>query len=419
MTKLAFGIRARARACLCLALCAVAATGCEGALDDDPEIDVSDTGAVVGPFLDAGNGGGGAPGPWVGPSVDAATGNVSTLDASDPRGVPDARGDWDAGSAPDARGAGPGDGGVIAPPRDAGQGTPEAGRPPPPSGKYVGNITTRGQVRSDFAAMWNQITPENEGKWQSVEGTRNAMNWAGLDRVHDYARQHGLIFKQHTMVWGSQQPTWLQGLAAAQQRAEVEEWIRLFCERYPDVDQIDVVNEPPPHTTPAYLQALGGTGASGYDWIVQAFKWTRQYCPNATLILNDYNTIEYSADNTRFINIVKAIKAAGAPIDAVGAQAHDAFKLPTDTVKMFIDKLASETGLPVYISEYDLDLADDARQQQVMQSQITMFWSHPAVRGITLWGYVVGATWRPNTGLMSSSGAPRPALSWLLDFLER
>jgi endo-1,4-beta-xylanase len=418
MTKSIFGIRARAPALLCLALCAGSAMACEGALDDDPEIYVTDSGAVVGPFLDAGNGG--APGPWVGPSMDAATGGGggSTLDASDPRGLPDARSNWDAGSAPDARGAGPADGGVIAP-RDAGQGAPEAGRPQPPSGKYVGNITTRGQVRSDFAGMWNQITPENEGKWQSVEGTRNAMNWAGLDRVHDYARQNGLIFKQHTMVWGSQQPTWLQGLSAAQQRAEVEEWIRLFCERYPDVDQIDVVNEPPPHTTPVYLQALGGTGASGYDWIVQAFKWTRQYCPNATLILNDYNTIEYSADNTRFISIVKAIKAAGAPIDAVGAQAHDAFKLPTDTVKMFIDRLASETGLPVYISEYDIDLADDARQQQVMQSQMTMFWNHQAVRGITLWGYVVGSTWRPNTGLMSSSGAPRPALSWLLDFLER
>jgi endo-1,4-beta-xylanase len=413
MTKLIFGVRVIAL--VSLVPCIAAATGCEDARDDEPEMFASDTGAVLGPLLDASSGGA----PEGGSSLlDGARGHAPALDASDPRGVMDARSATDAGGGPDARAAVPGGGGMMVP-RDAGQAMPEAGRPRPASGKYVGNITTRGQVHADFAGMWNQITPENEGKWQSVEATRNDMRWGGLDRVHDYARQHGLIFKQHTMVWGSQQPTWLQGLPAAQQRAEVEEWIRLFCERYPDVDQIDVVNEPPPHTTPVYLQAIGGTGASGYDWIVQAFKWTRQYCPNATLILNDYNTIEYSADNTRFISIVKAIKAAGAPIDAVGAQAHDAFKLPTDTVKMFIDRLASETGLPVYISEYDIDLADDARQQQVMQSQMTMFWNHQAVRGITLWGYVVGSTWRPNTGLMSSSGAPRPALSWLLDFLER
>jgi len=41
----------------------------------------------------------------------------------------------------------------------------------------------------------------------------------------------------------------------------------------------------------------------------------------------------------------------------------------------------------------DLPIADDAQQKQVMESQFTMFWSHPHVRGITLWGYVTGATW--------------------------
>jgi endo-1,4-beta-xylanase len=287
-----------------------------------------------------------------------------------------------------------------------------------PAKKFVGNITTGGQVRSDFDMFWDQITPENEGKWGSVEGTRNQMNWAGLDRVHDYAKSHNLLFKQHTLVWGSQQPNWLANLSAAEQKAEVEEWIRLFCERYPDVALIDVVNEPPPHTTPVYMNALGGAGQSGYDWIVQSFKWARQYCPNAILILNDYNNIEYAGDNTRFVDIVTKIKAAGAPIDAVGAQAHDAFKLPNATVAGFIDKLAA-TGLPIYITEYDLDLASDADQQKVMQTQFPLFWNDDRIKGVTLWGYVVGGTWRPNTGLTTSGGMQRPAMTWLMDFLGR
>ena len=288
----------------------------------------------------------------------------------------------------------------------------------PASKMFVGNITTSGRVREDFVEFWDQITPENEGKWGSVEPQRDQMNWAGLDRVYAYAKEHGIPFKQHTLVWGSQQPNWIGSLPAAQQREEVEEWIRLFCERFPDVQMIDVVNEPPPHTSPVYLNAIGGTGASGYDWIVQSFKWARQYCPNAILILNDYNTIEYGGDNTRIIDIVNKIKAAGAPIDAIGAQAHDAYKLSTDTVRGFIDKLAP-TGLPVYISEYDIDLVSDAEQQRVMQSQMTMFYNHPSVKGITIWGYVSGATWKPNTGLMSSSGTQRPAMTWLMDFLKR
>ncbi|WP_437684809.1 endo-1,4-beta-xylanase [Sorangium sp. So ce176] len=285
-------------------------------------------------------------------------------------------------------------------------------------GKFVGNITTGGQVRADLSRYWNQITPENEGKWGSVESTRDVMNWAGMDRIRNYAREKGIPYKGHTLVWGAQQPGWLNGLSQSEQRAEVEEWIQAFCQRYPDVAIIDVVNEPPPHTTPVYMNALGGAGSSGYDWIVQAFKWARQYCPNAKLLLNDYNNIEYSNDNQNTINIVNRIRAAGAPIDGIGAQAHAAFSMSTSTVKGFLDRLAG-TGLPVYITEYDINLANDTQQLNVMQSQFPMFYEHPSVKGITLWGYVSGQTWVANSGLMSSSGQMRPAMSWLMNYLGR
>jgi endo-1,4-beta-xylanase len=284
--------------------------------------------------------------------------------------------------------------------------------------KFAGNITTSGQVRSDFAGFWDQITPENEGKWGSVESVRDQMNWGGLDAIHDYAQEHDIVFKQHTFVWGSQQPGWIGGLSPTEQREEVEEWIQLFCERYPDVAMIDVVNEPPPHTTPPYAEALGGAGSSGYDWIVQAFEWANQYCPNAILLLNDYNTIEYGGDNSHFLEIVNAIKDAGAPIDAIGVQAHAAYQIPTETVKGFIDNLAA-TGLPIYVTEYDINVADDNEQKTIMESQFTMFWEHPQIQGVTLWGYVVGATWLDNSGLMSSEGTMRPAMSWLMDYLGR
>jgi endo-1,4-beta-xylanase len=324
-----------------------------------------------------------------------------------------------SGSAAGGAGGSAGQGGTGGAAGQAGgMATAGTSSPPAKGKKFVGNITTRGQVRTDFAMYWDQITPENEGKWGSVEPQRDQMNWAPLDRIHDYAVANNIVFKQHTFVWGSQQPSWLNGLSASEQRAEVEEWIRLFCERYPDVALIDVVNEPPPHTTPVYMNALGGAGSSGYDWIVQAFKWARQYCPGAILILNDYNTIEYGNDNSHFIDIVNRIKSAGAPIDAIGAQAHAAYKLQAGTVKGFIDKLAA-TGLPIYITEYDIDLANDSQQRMVMSTQFPMFWEDEHIAGITLWGYVVGATWVPNSGLLNTNGTPRPALTWLLDFLER
>ena len=283
------------------------------------------------------------------------------------------------------------------------------------SKKFVGNITTNNAVRDGFAKYWDQITPENEGKWGSVQPSQGTFNWSALDKIYAYAQANNVIFKQHNFVWGSQQPSWVNNGNA---ETAVKAWMKAFCDRYPNVKMIDVVNEPPPHTTPSYINGMGGTGASGWDWIVNAFKWARAACPNAILILNDYNNIEYGNDNTHFIDIVNKVKGAGAPIDAVGAQAHDAYKLSTSTVKGFIDKLAA-TGLPVYITEYDIGIADDNMQKTVMQDQITMYFNHPSVKGVTLWGYIVGSTWRANTGIQQPSGAMRPAMTWLMTFLGR
>jgi hypothetical protein len=48
---------------------------------------------------------------------------------------------------------------------------------------------------------------------------------------------------------------------------------------------------------------------------------------------------------------------------------------------MSLDKLASATASPVYISEYDINVADDAKQQSVMESQFTMFWNDEPMEG--------------------------------------
>ncbi|MGK4002116.1 endo-1,4-beta-xylanase [Sorangium sp. So ce1036] len=288
-----------------------------------------------------------------------------------------------------------------------------------PGEKFVGNITTRNAVERGFERHWDQITPENEGKWGSVERSRGQRDWSALDRIYQFAQQNNIIFKQHVFVWGSQQPTWITQLSAADQRQAVRDWMQAFCQRYPDTKYIDVVNEPPPHTTPSYKNAIGGDGASGYDWIVNSFKWARELCPNAVLILNDYNNIEYEADHQNFMKIARAVIQAGAPVDALGAQAHDAYKINTATVKRYIDQLAS-LGKPVHITEYDIGLADDNQQKRVMEEQFTMFYTHPKVTGITLWGHVIGATWRANTGLQQANDGPmRPAMTWLMSYLGR
>ena len=73
-------------------------------------------------------------------------------------------------------------------------------------------------------AYFNQVTPENAGKWGSVESTRNQMNWTELDSAYALAKTKGYPFKMHTLIWGQQQPVWIENLPAAEQLAEINEW---------------------------------------------------------------------------------------------------------------------------------------------------------------------------------------------------
>src|SRR5690606_22566120 len=135
---------------------------------------------------------------------------------------------------------------------------------------------------------------------------------------------------------------------------------------------IDVVNEPPPHTEPNYADNIGGGTDGNWQWITNSFIWARESCPGAILILNDYNNIEWSGDNQHFIDIVNTVLENGGPVDAVGAQAHDLDheNVTTETMKQLLAKLHEDTGLDVFITEYDISTTDDAQQLQKYQEHI-------------------------------------------------
>jgi endo-1,4-beta-xylanase len=286
----------------------------------------------------------------------------------------------------------------------------------PPLGKFVGNITTGSSVDTGgmkFSKYWDQITPENAGKWGSIQRSASGdFNWSAMDAIYEYAETNHIIFKQHTFVWGSQQPSGTPTLA------QVENWIKSFCQRYPNTRLIDVVNEPPPHTTPNYTANLGAGESGQWGWITKAFKLARQHCPGAVLIMNDFNNIEYGDQESHFIDIVKQIKAAGAPIDAVGCQAHALRTMSASQLQKNLDTMASQTGLPIYITEYDIGEANDATQLATYKAQIPIFRNTAAVKGITIWGWINGRTWVANTGLVNGT-TPRSAMTWLMGELGR
>jgi GH35 family endo-1,4-beta-xylanase len=281
--------------------------------------------------------------------------------------------------------------------------------------KFLGNITTAYSVRSDFSNYWNQLTPENETKWASIEGTRDVYNWTNVDREYQYCKDHNFPFKFHTLIWGGQYPGWMDGLSNNEQLEEITEWYDTVAKKYPDLEYIDVVNEALSGHNPApFKNALGGDGASGYDWIVKAFIMARERWPNAVLIYNDFNTFQYDTD--RYIDLLKKIVAAGAPVDAAGCQAHDLNDMSGASFRTVLEKIHNQTELPILISEYDINKEDDQVQLTRFKEQIPIMWEADYVAGVTIWGYIYGSTWVDYSGLIKN-GVERPAMSWLREYM--
>jgi endo-1,4-beta-xylanase len=299
-------------------------------------------------------------------------------------------------------------------------------------GKFLGNV--KSLTDNIYSNYWNQLTPGNEGKWGSVAGVQDTTkwDWSGLDSLYNYAQSHHLIFKDHTLIWGQQQPSWISGLDSTQQAFYIETWIRMVGKRYPNMDMIDVVNEQmtghnPPDgtgTNANYKKALGGNGTTGKDWVINAFKLARKYLPNTKLLINDYGIINDNAATIIYLQVINMLKDRGL-IDGIGVQGHR-FELETaDTIKLKsnLDKLAA-TGLPIYISEFDLGnlndsgTADDNMQLQLYKKIFPILWKHPGVKGITLWGYLENQMWQPTCFLVHADGSSRPAFNWLVQFLK-
>ncbi|HWL14688.1 MAG TPA: endo-1,4-beta-xylanase [Opitutus sp.] len=297
--------------------------------------------------------------------------------------------------------------------------------------KFLGSIYSASQI-PNFTAYFNQVTPENAGKWGSIENVRDTMNWTEIDAAYALAKNHGFPFRFHVLVWGSQQPAWIETLSTADQLEEITEWFDAVAARYSDLDYIEVVNEPlhAPPNQPGngrgnYINALGGTGASGWDWVLTAFRMARARFPATTkLVLNDYGITSGAASTQSYLKLINLLQAEKL-IDVIAVQQH-AFetRVSNATLKANLDLLAA-TGLPIMITEMDIDDGaspaqhDDQIQLADYQRLFPLFWEHPSIIGITLWGYRPGL-WRNENGayIARENGSERPALQWLKTYLR-
>ena len=283
-----------------------------------------------------------------------------------------------------------------------------------------GNVLDRNRAyRQLVERQFSTITPENEMKWEAIEGERGTYDFDPADRIVDHAEDAGQKVRGHTLIWHAQLPGWVRELGPRELRQTMREHIHRVMGRYDKrVGVWDVVNEP--ITDEGGLRESVFQRRLGEGYIADAFRTAHVADRDAKLYLNEIGAEGINPKSNRLYEIVRGLKSSGVPIDGVGFQTHSNLNgLPGDFVANM--RRFRALGLDVAITEGDVALkvppsAADLRAQARVYSRMVRACLTVKCASLTLWGFTDGRSWIPETQagmgsatLLDESLRPKPA----------
>jgi GH35 family endo-1,4-beta-xylanase len=260
------------------------------------------------------------------------------------------------------------------------------------------------RYRETIRTWFNKAVLENDLKWPQWEANPQK----ALDAL-EWMREHEIPVRGHTLVW----PGWKRMPADVQQLAGDPEALRSRVLRHIQeevsavrgkVTDWDVINEPYSNTD---LQKI-----LGEQEMARWFETAREHDPWATLYINDYGILSNGGNDRRhqdhyFETIGKLIEW-GAPLQAIGMQGHFGAALtPPTRLWQILDRFAAH-GLPVHITEFDIDIDDEQAQADYTRDFLTAVFAHPSVNGFMMWGFWEGRHWRPRAAMFRRDWSLKP-----------
>ena len=267
-------------------------------------------------------------------------------------------------------------------------------------------------LTSDIAltrAQYNQITAENDMKWQLIHPREGAdgFDFGPADAFVRFGQSNRMELVGHTLVWHSQTPNWVfagtnpppvvtnaspsfaggtngpgtnrtgrgpgpgfggnfgryTGPRASREELleRMREHIHAVVGRYRGQVKVwDVVNEALSDGGTNVLRSSLWSEIIGPDFIAKAFQYAHEADPQAILRYNDYG-LENPAKRKKLITLIQELQTQKIPVHAIGSQAH----LNVSTTFENMDAALTEMktlGLPIHITELDVNSAQGGQR---------------------------------------------------------
>lgn len=285
--------------------------------------------------------------------------------------------------------------------------------------------------RQVLAREFSSVTAENVMKPDALHPSRGNFNFSRGDALVDFAQHNGQQVRGHTLVWHSQNPSWLQNgnFSDSELLQILREHVTEIVSHYRgEIYEWDVANEV--LNDNGALRSESPWAQLGEQYIAEAFRAARQADPNAKLFLNDYSIDGTNAKSDAYYQLVQRLLNQGVPIDGMGFQTHLIAGQYPSSMQQNLQRFAN-LGLDVAITEADvrINLPTDSSKLQTQANDfrqtVEACLAVSRCTSYTVWGFTDRHSWIPDVfngqgaaTLMDTNLNPKPAYNAVLQALE-
>lgn len=279
-----------------------------------------------------------------------------------------------------------------------------------------------------WSALFNFGTlPFYQGRYEREEGVTLE---AETLKTAKFLDEHGIAMKGHPLCWHTVAAKWLMPKSDEEvlenQLFRIRREVSAFKEY---IHMWDVINEVVimPIFTAEENAITRLCAKMGRVQLVKAvFDMARATDPNATLLLNDFNTSE------KYKELIADCLEAGVPMDVIGIQSHQHQGFWGEEKLQEVLARFETFGKPIHFTEntfisgdlmppHIVDLNDwqvpewpttpegEDRQARDFLSMVDTLFAHPQVEAFTNWDFADGAWLGAPAGLVRLDGSHKPS----------
>ncbi|PPA69437.1 endo-1,4-beta-xylanase [Jeotgalibacillus proteolyticus] len=276
--------------------------------------------------------------------------------------------------------------------------------------------------------------------WGTFEPERGKPLTKELKAAARWLKERNIAVKGHPLCWHTVTAPWLLELSNEEiLKAQFDRIERDVSDFKGLIDTWDVINEVV--IMPIFDKYDNGITRISKDLgrvgiIKEMFAKTREFNPNAKLLLNDFNTsINYEI-------LIDGCLNAGIQIDAIGIQSHQHQGYwGREKLEEVLERF-SHFGLPIHFTENTLtsghlmpadivDLNDyqlsewpstpefEERQAREVEEMYSTLFKHPLVESITTWSFSDDGAWLgAPAGFVRQDNSPKPSYEVLKKLIK-